>query len=378
MPLLRFLGQWRSPSSTRRRRSRRSARPCTRRPPRCSTPGATSSARRSPPSRRSSPRYLGTPHAIGVANGTDALVLALRALGVGPGDDVVVPSFTFYASAEAIAVDRRAPRLLRHRPGDVLRHAGHGRARRSRRARARDGRAPVRQRRAGRRDRGARRARAGGRRAGGRLARRRRPPRRRARDARRRSPSSRPRTSARSATAARSRPRDAALAERVRMLRFHGSRDKVDVRARRPQLAPRRAAGRAPAAPAARTSTSGATAAARPPRTTRRPGWASTSTLPAAASTAAAPAWHLYVIRHDAARTSSPTALEGGRDRHASATTPSRCTGRRRCGRAAGAELPGTDEAARTPPRDPDEPGARPRAGGRGRRRREACASGST
>jgi dTDP-3-amino-3,4,6-trideoxy-alpha-D-glucose transaminase len=46
--------------------------------------------------------YLGTPYAIGVANGTDAITLALRALDVGPGDDVVVPSFTFYASAEAI------------------------------------------------------------------------------------------------------------------------------------------------------------------------------------------------------------------------------------------------------------------------------------
>src|SRR5215212_3891129 len=46
--------------------------------------------------------YLGARHAAGVANGTDALVLALRVLGVGPGDDVVVPSFTFYASAEAI------------------------------------------------------------------------------------------------------------------------------------------------------------------------------------------------------------------------------------------------------------------------------------
>jgi dTDP-3-amino-3,4,6-trideoxy-alpha-D-glucose transaminase len=48
--------------------------------------------------------YLGAPSVIGVANGTDALVLALRAIGVGPGDDVVVPSFTFYASAEAIAL----------------------------------------------------------------------------------------------------------------------------------------------------------------------------------------------------------------------------------------------------------------------------------
>src|SRR3954465_6212735 len=46
--------------------------------------------------------YAGARHAIGVANGTEALTIALRALGVGPGDDVVVPSFTFYASAEAI------------------------------------------------------------------------------------------------------------------------------------------------------------------------------------------------------------------------------------------------------------------------------------
>jgi dTDP-4-amino-4,6-dideoxygalactose transaminase len=46
--------------------------------------------------------YLGTGAAVGVANGTEAITIALRALGVGPGDDVVVPSFTFYASAEAI------------------------------------------------------------------------------------------------------------------------------------------------------------------------------------------------------------------------------------------------------------------------------------
>jgi dTDP-4-amino-4,6-dideoxygalactose transaminase len=46
--------------------------------------------------------YCGAAHAVGVANGTDALTIALRAMGVGPGDDVIVPSFTFYASAEAI------------------------------------------------------------------------------------------------------------------------------------------------------------------------------------------------------------------------------------------------------------------------------------
>jgi dTDP-3-amino-3,4,6-trideoxy-alpha-D-glucose transaminase len=46
--------------------------------------------------------YCGAEHGVGVANGTDAITIALRAMGVGPGDEVVVPSFTFYASAEAI------------------------------------------------------------------------------------------------------------------------------------------------------------------------------------------------------------------------------------------------------------------------------------
>src|ERR1039458_8831420 len=46
--------------------------------------------------------YTGAVHGVGVANGTDAITIALRAMGVGPGDQVVVPSFTFYASAEAI------------------------------------------------------------------------------------------------------------------------------------------------------------------------------------------------------------------------------------------------------------------------------------
>jgi dTDP-3-amino-3,4,6-trideoxy-alpha-D-glucose transaminase len=46
--------------------------------------------------------YLGVSHVVGVGNGTDAITIALRALGVAPGDDVVVPSLTFYASAEAV------------------------------------------------------------------------------------------------------------------------------------------------------------------------------------------------------------------------------------------------------------------------------------
>src|SRR5947209_10556252 len=45
--------------------------------------------------------HCGARHCVGVANGTDAITIALRALGVKPGDEVVLPSFTFYATAEA-------------------------------------------------------------------------------------------------------------------------------------------------------------------------------------------------------------------------------------------------------------------------------------
>jgi UDP-2-acetamido-2-deoxy-ribo-hexuluronate aminotransferase len=48
--------------------------------------------------------FTGAKHCISCANGTDALQIALMALGVGPGDEVVTPGFTFIATAEAVAV----------------------------------------------------------------------------------------------------------------------------------------------------------------------------------------------------------------------------------------------------------------------------------
>ena len=53
--------------------------------------------------------YVGVKHCLACANGTDALTLALKALGIGKGDAVFVPDFTFFASAEVVSLEGATP-----------------------------------------------------------------------------------------------------------------------------------------------------------------------------------------------------------------------------------------------------------------------------
>jgi dTDP-4-amino-4,6-dideoxygalactose transaminase len=53
--------------------------------------------------------YVGAPHAVGCNSGTDALHLPLVVIGAGPGDEVVVPAFTFFATAEAVSYTGATP-----------------------------------------------------------------------------------------------------------------------------------------------------------------------------------------------------------------------------------------------------------------------------
>jgi len=65
-------------------------------------------------------RAAGASHAISVCNGTVALHLALHCLGIGPGDEVIVPSFTYIASVNTIAQTGAIPVFAESRPGDWL------------------------------------------------------------------------------------------------------------------------------------------------------------------------------------------------------------------------------------------------------------------
>jgi dTDP-4-amino-4,6-dideoxygalactose transaminase len=64
--------------------------------------------------------YCGTSEAVGVANGTDALQLTLRALGIGPDDEVIVPANTFVATAEAVLLAGATPRFADVDPHTLL------------------------------------------------------------------------------------------------------------------------------------------------------------------------------------------------------------------------------------------------------------------
>jgi dTDP-4-amino-4,6-dideoxygalactose transaminase len=64
--------------------------------------------------------FVGAAACVGVANGTDALELILRALGTGRGDEVIVPTNTFAATAEAVRAVGAMPRFVDVRPADLL------------------------------------------------------------------------------------------------------------------------------------------------------------------------------------------------------------------------------------------------------------------
>ena len=86
---------------------------------RASCPAGSPRGRRSPRSSASSPSYVGAPHACAVSNCTTALHLALLALGVGPGDEVITVSHSFIATANAIRYCGATPVFVDIDAGDL-------------------------------------------------------------------------------------------------------------------------------------------------------------------------------------------------------------------------------------------------------------------
>src|ERR1700759_439861 len=69
-------------------------------------------------------RYCGTEYALAVSNGTTGLHLALAALGLGPGDEVIIPDLTFVATANAVAYTGATPVLADIDPDTLCLDAG--------------------------------------------------------------------------------------------------------------------------------------------------------------------------------------------------------------------------------------------------------------
>ncbi|TAK42801.1 MAG: DegT/DnrJ/EryC1/StrS family aminotransferase [Betaproteobacteria bacterium] len=64
--------------------------------------------------------FMGVKHAFGVANGTDAIIIGLKAVGIGPGDEVILPSHTYIATAAAVHMVGATPVLAEPGPDHML------------------------------------------------------------------------------------------------------------------------------------------------------------------------------------------------------------------------------------------------------------------